>query len=52
MTVKGDGVGGRNLELILSASIKIRGYNNITVISIASDGKDGNSPAAGAVYLS
>jgi len=48
VTVRGKGIGGRNLELVLSASIKIRGYRDIVIISVASDGKDGVSPAAGA----
>jgi glycerate 2-kinase len=47
--VTGSGVGGRNQELVLGAAQKIAGLKNIAVISLASDGVDGNSDAAGGV---
>jgi glycerate 2-kinase len=46
--VTGDGVGGRNSAFVLNCVEKIAG-RNITVLSAGTDGKDGSSPAAGAV---
>jgi hydroxypyruvate reductase len=46
--VTGDGVGGRNSAFVLACVEKIAG-ENITVLSAGTDGKDGSSPAAGAV---
>ena len=46
--VTGDGVGGRNLALVLHAATKIAG-KKIAVLSAGTDGIDGSSPAAGAV---
>lgn len=45
--VTGRGVGGRNHELALSASLKLGGWGESIVASIGSDGIDGNSPGAG-----
>jgi len=47
--VKGTGKGGRNQELALAAAIAIRNLKNVTVATIASDGKDGNGEYAGAI---
>lgn len=49
VTVRGDGVGGRNQELALSAAIALRGWDRIAVLSLGSDGRDGPTDAAGAV---
>ncbi len=49
VTVKGNGRGGRNQELALSASMELQGYGEYIVCSVATDGIDGNSPAAGAI---
>jgi hydroxypyruvate reductase len=46
--VTGDGVGGRNSAFVLNCVEKIAGQN-IAVLSAGTDGKDGSSPAAGAV---
>jgi hydroxypyruvate reductase len=46
--VTGDGVGGRNSAFVLSCVEKIAG-SSIAVLSAGTDGKDGSSPAAGAV---
>ncbi len=43
------GSGGRNLELALSAVESLAGLENCLLISLASDGEDGNTDAAGAV---
>ena len=48
--VVGDGVGGRNTETALRCAIEIDGSENeIVVLSVGTDGGDGNSPAAGAI---
>jgi len=46
--VTGDGIGGRNSAFVLNCVEKIAGQN-IVVLSAGTDGKDGSSPAAGAV---
>lgn len=45
--VVGNGLGGRNQELALSASECISGIANACVLSIGSDGTDGPTDAAG-----
>ena len=47
LNVKGKGIGGRNQELVLHAIDKLP--KNSVFVSIASDGIDGNSNAAGAI---
>jgi len=49
VTVKGDGLGGSNLEFALAAAIEIEGMDNIVVVSLGTDGTDGLTPAAGAI---
>ncbi len=46
--VIGNGTGGRNQELVLSAAMEIEGQAMV-ILSCGSDGKDGNSDAAGAI---
>jgi len=48
VTVRGDGRGGRNQELALSAAIALDGVENVVVASFATDGEDGPTKAAGA----
>ncbi len=48
VTVKGKGKGGRNQELVLGAMQEIAG-EDIVLLSCGTDGKDGNSEAAGAI---
>lgn len=48
VTVKGNGKGGRNQELVLSAALKLNGLKNILVASVGTDGSDGPTDAAGA----
>ncbi len=43
----GNGLGGRNQELALSAAQYIGGYSNVALISVGSDGTDGPTDAAG-----
>jgi glycerate 2-kinase len=51
VTLKGDGKGGRNQELALSAAITLDelGLNNTLIVALATDGGDGPTDAAGAV---
>jgi glycerate-2-kinase len=49
VTIKGNGYGGRNQELALAAVDVLKGIPGATLISFATDGDDGQSPAAGAV---
>ena len=48
VTVRGSGRGGRNQELALAASIPLDGLENLAIISLATDGTDGPTDAAGA----
>lgn len=48
VTVRGNGRGGRNLELALGAALAIDGCPAAAVFSFATDGLDGSSGAAGA----
>jgi glycerate 2-kinase len=47
--VKGQGLGGRNQELALSAVEELSGLENVILIALATDGDDGPTDAAGAV---
>ena len=49
VTVVGDGVGGRNQEIALSAALKIADADGIVVVSVSTDGIDGPTDAAGAI---
>ena len=49
VTLCGDGLGGRNQELALSAVHELAGLENALLISLATDGGDGPTDAAGAV---
>jgi glycerate 2-kinase len=48
VTVTGSGAGGRNQEIALSAAIELREMPGILLTSFATDGKEGNTDAAGA----
>ncbi len=52
VTVTGNGVGGRNLELTLGAVEAISKEKNMALVSIATDGEDGPTDAAGALVSS
>jgi glycerate 2-kinase len=47
VTVRGDGLGGRNQEFSLAAAIEIDGLENMVVLSAGTDGTDGPTDAAG-----
>ncbi|HZV47650.1 MAG TPA: glycerate kinase [Thermodesulfovibrionales bacterium] len=49
VTVKGSGLGGRNMELALSFAMQIEGIHGITLLSAGTDGTDGPTDAAGAI---
>jgi len=49
VTIRGEGSGGRNQELALGAVNQMAGLENSFIISLATDGGDGPTDAAGAV---
>ncbi len=49
VTVTGNGIGGRNQELVLGAVRAVAGLNGVALGSIGTDGVDGISDAAGAI---
>ncbi|RPI34908.1 MAG: glycerate kinase [Nitrospiraceae bacterium] len=49
VTVKGNGLGGRNMELALAFAMEIDGIDGITLLSAGTDGTDGPTDAAGAI---
>ncbi len=49
VTIQGDGTGGRNQELALAAVPELAGLDDTLLISLATDGEDGPTDAAGAV---
>ncbi|MBI5824169.1 MAG: DUF4147 domain-containing protein [Chloroflexi bacterium] len=48
VTIKGNGKGGRNQEVALAAVDALAGLDDVLFISIATDGEDGPTDAAGA----
>jgi glycerate 2-kinase len=49
VTINGEGKGGRNQELALAAVHELAGLEDVMLISLATDGDDGPTDAAGAV---
>ncbi len=49
VTVRGNGLGGRNQELALAAAPSIAGLDNVAIIALGTDGTDGPTDAAGAI---
>ncbi|HEX2034490.1 MAG TPA: glycerate kinase [Chloroflexota bacterium] len=47
VTVRGEGKGGRNQEIALSAAVAIAGLERALVVALATDGSDGPTDAAG-----
>lgn len=47
--IRGNGTGGRNQELALSAAIEIEGLDDTVIFSLASDGTDGPTDVAGGI---
>jgi glycerate 2-kinase len=48
VTISGDGKGGRNMELALAAVEELAGLEGVGLLSLATDGGDGPTDAAGA----
>lgn len=49
VVVEGNGLGGRNLEVALGAVAEIAGLEHVALVTLATDGEDGPTDAAGAV---
>ena len=49
VTLRGDGLGGRNQEFALAAAIDLEGCPGVVVLSAGTDGTDGPTDAAGAL---
>ena len=49
VTIRGDGLGGRNQELALAGALAIAGLDNVLIVALATDGTDGPTDAGGAV---
>jgi glycerate 2-kinase len=49
VTVRGQGLGGRNQEFALAAALAIAGLRDTVILSAGTDGRDGPTVAAGAI---
>ncbi|HEX3743105.1 MAG TPA: glycerate kinase [Bryobacteraceae bacterium] len=49
VTLRGDGLGGRNQEFVLAAALDLAGVPDVVVLSAGTDGSDGPTDAAGAI---
>ncbi len=49
VTITGAGMGGRNQELALAAALALEGWEDAILVSLATDGTDGPTDAAGAL---
>lgn len=49
VTVRGNGLGGRNQEFALAAALAIAGLRDVVILSAGTDGTDGPTDAAGAI---
>jgi hydroxypyruvate reductase len=49
VTVKGDGKGGRNMELALGSLAGLAGLEDVMLVALATDGGDGPTDSAGAI---
>lgn len=52
VSLKGNGLGGRNLEMGLAAVRPMAAYPGCTMVTLATDGEDGPTDAAGAIVSS
>ncbi len=48
VTLRGNGLGGRNQEMALAAAIALQGWPDVLVVCLGTDGTDGPTDAAGA----
>jgi glycerate 2-kinase len=49
VTLVGDGLGGRNQEMALGAAVDLSGLPGVLLVTLATDGGDGPTDAAGAI---
>jgi glycerate 2-kinase len=49
VTVRGDGLGGRNQEFALAAAVEVAGMDSMVILSGGTDGTDGPTDAAGGI---
>ena len=49
VTLRGNGLGGRNQEFVLAAALDIAGLEETVILSAGTDGSDGPTDAAGAI---
>lgn len=49
VTITGEGKGGRNQEMALAAALALEGWEDVMVVTLATDGTDGPTDAAGGV---
>jgi glycerate-2-kinase len=49
VTVRGNGLGGRNMEFAVSFAMEVEGLRGITLLSAGTDGTDGPTDAAGGI---
>ena len=49
VTIRGNGLGGRNQEFVLQAALDLAGMDGVVVLSAGTDGTDGPTDAAGAI---
>ena len=49
VTIRGDGLGGRNQEFALAAAVEIDGLDGVIILSAGTDGTDGPTDAAGGI---
>jgi len=49
VTLRGNGLGGRNQELALGAAFLLSGLQNVALVTLGTDGEDGPTNAAGAI---
>jgi len=49
VTLRGEGLGGRNQEFVLAAAMDIKSMTDVVMLSAGTDGTDGPTDAAGAI---
>jgi len=49
VTIRGDGLGGRNQEFALAAALEMEGMEDVVILAGGTDGTDGPTDAAGAL---
>ncbi len=49
VTIRGEGKGGRNQEMALAAALALQDWKDVMIVTLATDGTDGPTDAAGAL---